>query len=57
MHDDYCAACLMIGQTAADEECLPLILRLEETWLMVEVEAGVAMPAEYRFFNYHSAII
>jgi len=57
VQDSYGAACVMIGRAPADRACLPVILRLEEAWLMVEAEAGASMPPEYRFFRWNSPII
>jgi hypothetical protein len=55
--ESYQAACSGLGKPAADEEYLPVLLRLEEAWLIVETEAGVSMPPEFRFSRCHSPII
>jgi hypothetical protein len=52
----YGAACSTYGDDAADKEYLPVLLRLEEAWLMVETEAGALMPPEFRFARCHDPI-
>jgi hypothetical protein len=49
----YSAACSDLGQDAAEDEYLPVLLRLEEAWLIVETEAGVSMPPGLRFVCSH----
>ena len=53
----YQAACDSLGNDAADAEYLPVLLKLDEVWLMIETEAGVSMPPEFRFARYHDPII
>jgi hypothetical protein len=53
VQNSYLAACVMIGQVAADKQCLSVVLRLEEAWLLVDVETRTSMPREYRVIANH----